>query len=92
MRFNKILLVNPPNPPGYVSNKDSMGGFGQLYPVGATFMPPLDLVYLAGYLDAKGIPVRVMECLGGRLDQEKALEQAANILSDSEGGGLVVCR
>lgn len=92
MRFNNILLVNPPNPPGYVSNKDSMGGFGQLFPPGATFMPPLDLVYLASYLDAKGIPIQVLECLGGRLDQDKALEQAASMLADPGESGLVLMR
>jgi anaerobic magnesium-protoporphyrin IX monomethyl ester cyclase len=92
MRFNKVLLVNPPNPPGYVSNKDSMGGFGQLFPPGATFMPPLDLVYLASYLDANGIAVQILECLGGRLDHKKALEQAVNILSGPEEAGLVLMR
>jgi anaerobic magnesium-protoporphyrin IX monomethyl ester cyclase len=92
MQFKKILLVNPPNPPGYVSNKDSMGGFGQLFPTGATFMPPLDLVYLASFLDAKGIPVQVLECLGGRLDQDKALDQAVNKLADAGEGGLIFLR
>ena len=28
--FSKVVVVNPPNPPKYISNKDSMGGFGQL--------------------------------------------------------------
>jgi len=90
MRFNKILLVNPPNPPGYVSNKDSMGGFGQLFPLGATFMPPLDLVYLASYLDSKEIPIQIMECLGGRLEREKALERTVNILSDGDVGLIII--
>lgn len=92
MRFNNILLVNPPNPPGYVSNKDSMGGFGQLYPVGATFMPPLDMVYLAGHLDAKKIPVKVMESLGERLDHPKALERAEKVLGESGGESLMIVR
>ncbi|MCC6500695.1 MAG: radical SAM protein [Anaerolineales bacterium] len=92
MQFDKILLVNPPNPPGYVSNKDSMGGFGQLYPPGATFMPPVDLVYLAGHLEAKGIPVQVMECLGERLDQGKAVEKAGQLLDESRGSALLVVR
>ena len=33
------ILLNPPNPPGYVSNKDSMGGFGQLFHEGAPPFP-----------------------------------------------------
>ena len=90
MRFKKILLVNPPNPPGFVSNKDSMGGFGQLFPTGATFMPPLDLVYLASHLDAHSIPVDVLECLGERLEREKALERAASILADGQDGVAII--
>jgi radical SAM superfamily enzyme YgiQ (UPF0313 family) len=55
------ILVNPPNPPRYVSNKDSMGGFGQLYPEGAPPFPPLDLPYLAAVLTAHGRDVRILE-------------------------------
>lgn len=90
MRFDKVLLVNPPNPPGYVSNKDSMGGFGQLFPPGATFMPPLDLVYLASVLEAKGIPIQVLECLGGRLNREQAVEQAVEMLAGAKSGLVLV--
>ena len=54
MRFRRAIIVNPPHPPGYVSNKDSMGGFGQLFPRGAPPFPPLDLPYLAGYLLREG--------------------------------------
>ncbi len=55
------VLVNPPSPPGYVSNKDSMGGFGQLYPAGATHFPPLDLPYLAAVVTEAGEQVEIME-------------------------------
>src|SRR5215467_11576735 len=90
MQFDKILLINPPSPPGYVSNKDSMGGFGQLYPLGATFLPPLDLVYLASYLAEREAPLEVFECLGLELTREQLIEKIA-----STGGverGLVVVR
>ena len=66
MRFNRAILVNPPNPPGYTSNKDSMGGFGQLYPRGAPPFPPLDLPYLAAYLLREAC----------RADNERSQEQA----------------
>jgi radical SAM superfamily enzyme YgiQ (UPF0313 family) len=56
-----VFLVNPPNPPGYVSNKDSMGGFGQLYPEAASPFPPIDLPYLAAWLLEHGIAVTVFE-------------------------------
>lgn len=61
MRFNKVIILNPPNPSGFVSNKDSMGGFGQLYPAGARPFPPLDIPYLAGFLISKGIACEVIE-------------------------------
>lgn len=60
-----ITIVNPPNPPNAVSNKDTMGGLGQLYPSGAKHsLPPLDIPYTAALLRSKGVPVEVIECLG----------------------------
>jgi anaerobic magnesium-protoporphyrin IX monomethyl ester cyclase len=64
-----ILLINPPNPPGTVSNKDMMGGFGQLYPAGIPVkVPPLDLVYSAAVLKTSNIDLEVIDCLGLELD------------------------
>jgi len=76
--FHKIIVINPPSPPGYVSNKDSMGGFGQLFPLGATLFPPLDLVYLASFLAENGISVEILECLGHELTQEALIEKLAS--------------
>ncbi len=56
-----VFIVNPPNPAGHVSNKDSMGGFGQLYSVGAAPFPALDMPYLAATLTDAKIPVSVFE-------------------------------
>ena len=56
-----VFIVNPPNPVGHVSNKDSMGGFGQLYPVGAAPFPALDMPYLAATLTDASIPMKVFE-------------------------------
>ena len=51
-----LLILNPPNPPGAVSNKDTMGGLGQLYPAGAPCpFPPIDLPYAAGVLRTRGV-------------------------------------
>src|SRR5215210_820152 len=66
MRYVKTVIVNPPNPSGFVSNKDSMGGFGQLYPKGAPPFPPLDIPYLAAFLLERRLEVSVIE--GGALD------------------------
>ncbi len=83
------FLVNPPHPAGHVSNKDSMGGFGQLYPAGAAPFPPLDMPYLAATLAAASLPVRVFECggLGWSLDE---LCGAIDASPDSHAALLVV--
>ncbi len=86
-RFDRVFVVNPPSPPGYVSNKDSMGGFGQLFPVGATLFPPLDLVYLASYLAEKGTPVEILECLALELDAGRLAAKIA-----AGGASLVFVR
>ncbi len=60
-----IALVNPPNPPHAVSNKDTMGGLGQLYQSGAKHsMSPLDMAYTAAVLRRNNVPVDVIDCLG----------------------------
>lgn len=60
-RFARAVITNPPSPTGYTSNKDSMGGFGQLYPAGAPPAPPLDLPYLAAYLRTAGVALTVID-------------------------------
>jgi len=60
-----ICLINPPNPPGTVSNKDTMGGFGQLYSADSPIkMPPIDLAYIAALLKKEEVEFKVFECLG----------------------------
>lgn len=92
MEFQKAFVINPPNPPGYISNKDSMGGFGHLFPIGATYMPPLDLIYLASYLDARDVPLQVVECLGEELDQGKLLRKIGEALPGPDSRALLVAR
>jgi anaerobic magnesium-protoporphyrin IX monomethyl ester cyclase len=75
VRFESVLVTNFPSPPGYVANKDSMGGFGQLFPVGAPIFPPLDLVYLASCLADRGVQVEVLESLGLELGREQLLDR-----------------
>jgi anaerobic magnesium-protoporphyrin IX monomethyl ester cyclase len=75
MRFLRAVIINPPNPVGYMSNKDSMGGFGQLYPAGAPPFPPLDLAYLAGCLSDKGYSVVAIDCAASNLDVDALLQR-----------------
>src|SRR5260370_825980 len=81
---------NPRAPPGYVSNKDSMGGFGQLYPRGAPPAPPLDLPYLAAYLLREDFDVDVIEA--GALDLSCAQTCEAIDTKGAGDGTLVVIR
>jgi anaerobic magnesium-protoporphyrin IX monomethyl ester cyclase len=85
----QAFLVNPPNPAGHMSNKDSMGGFGQLYAVGSAPFPPLDMPYLAASLTSASLPVRVFECgaLGWSLDE---LCGAVEATPDSHAALVVV--
>lgn len=93
MGFSKVIIVNPPSPPGYMANKDSMGGFGQMFPAGVSMLPALDIPYLAGYLDAKGVSVEVVEALGLELSAEafvKHVAACADVLNGARA--LVVVR
>lgn len=84
MHYDKVIVVNPPSPTGYVSNKDSMGGFGQLFPVGATMFPPLDLIYLASYLSENQVPVELLECLALELTREGLIQKVVAITQSSQ--------
>ena len=78
-----IVLVNPPSPPGTISNKDTMGGFGQLYPIGSlSKMPPLDIPYAAAVLRQRSIPSAVVDCLGSDLDSDLFLDRIAQLHPD----------
>ena len=78
-----IAVVNPPNPLETVSNKDTMGGFGQLYPAGApSRMPPLDIPHAAAVLRQRSIPMEVVECLGSGLDQDQFISRIEQLQPD----------
>lgn len=90
MRFKKICIVNPPSPPGYVSNKDSMGGFGQLFPIGAPPFPPLDMVYLASYLAEEKVAVDIFECLGLYLTREGLVERINSLCESGDNEPVLI--
>jgi hypothetical protein len=69
-----------------------MGGFGQLFPAGATILPPLDLPYLAGYLAAENVGVSVLECLGLGMGTEDLTRRVAAMADETSGRALVAMR
>lgn len=73
-----ITLINPPNPPTGVSNKDMMGGFGQLYLKDKTEpckVAPIDIPYIASILRENGFQINIIDCLGMNYGPKKLLEK-----------------
>ena len=71
--FDRVVVVNPPSPPGYVANRESHGGYGQLYPFGAPIPISLDFAYLVGYLSEHSIPLDVLEAQGLHLGSDQVV-------------------
>src|SRR4051794_21231176 len=91
-RYDKVIVLNAPSPPGFMAHKDSMGGFGQLFPEGATPFPPLDLVYLGSYLIDRGIDTEILESLAFELDRASLIERIGEALPSGGAGSLLVVR
>jgi hypothetical protein len=89
MSFRQAIIVNPPHPAGYVSNKDSMGGFGQLYPLGAPSFPPVDVPYLAAFLLERGFQVEVVESGALHLTTDELADAIARVSAGSDSLLLV---
>jgi anaerobic magnesium-protoporphyrin IX monomethyl ester cyclase len=90
MKPSSVFLLNPPNPAGHVSNKDSMGGFGQLYYKGAPAFPALDMPYLAATLTQAEIGVQVFEASALHWSVDRLCEEIT--ATSSAGSALVVVR
>jgi anaerobic magnesium-protoporphyrin IX monomethyl ester cyclase len=81
-RIEKVVVVNPPSPPGYVANRDSQGGHGQLYPIGATIPIALDIPYLLAYLAERSISIEALEAQGLEIDGETLAKRVAEIAEE----------
>src|SRR5438128_3248862 len=90
MRFKRVIVINPPSPPGYVANRESHGGYGQLYPVGTTNFPPLDVPYLAGYLHEKQIPLEVLDGQGHSLGPEELATRVQMLANENRSEKILV--
>src|SRR5258707_5387752 len=82
VRFKTVVIVNPPSPRGYVANRASMGGYGQLDRIGAPILPTLDVPYLVGYLESKNVPFEVLEAQGLGLSREQLAAQVTRVAGD----------
>src|SRR5438552_17236111 len=89
-RFQKVLVINPPSPPGYVANRDSQGRYGQLYPLGATIPIALDMPYLLAYLAEQGVSVESIEAQGLDLDCLQVAARIAELAGKAEPDNILV--
>lgn len=58
-----ILIINPPSPPGVTSNKDTMGGIGQVYQGNVSSLTPLDILFEASILQEHSQAFKLYDCL-----------------------------
>lgn len=78
-----IIIINPPNPPDRVSNKEMMGGFGQCYPAACDVkIPPIDIPYTAAVLRENKIETAVIDCLGSALSLEGLIAKLRGCRAD----------
>ena len=75
----RITIVNPPSPPKSISNRDTMGGFGQLYSrlFGRSIIPVIDIAYVAAVLRRKAFDVNVMDAVALDLNSEELVAALA---------------
>jgi len=70
----KVVLVNPPSPPGATANREGAAGMGVLLPQeGGFFYPPQTVAYAASVLREEGFEVKAADAVGEGLAQEATL-------------------
>lgn len=73
----RLQLVNPPEVPGFSSDRDKAGGLGTMLPLGRyptlPNVPPLDLMYAAAIAERLGVSVEIIDALGERLSSSQVL-------------------
>ena len=73
----RILLVDPPKPRWWL--------------LADTVMPPIGLAYIAGYLRARGLWVRILDCTALRWDWGRLREAISRLEPDVVGVGGPTC-
>lgn len=74
-----FVLINPPSPEGKISNKDMMGGFGQLYNKSQNQdeakIPSIDLAYICGESKKNNLNFFVIDGLVQQISNEEIIEE-----------------
>lgn len=74
----RVHLINPPEVPGYISDRDKAGGLGTMFPINRryryrAFTPPLDLMYTAAVAERSGAEVAITDACAERLKRTALL-------------------
>lgn len=74
----RVHLINPPEIPGYISDRDKAGGLGTMFPINwryqyRAFTPPMDLMYAAAVAEKSGAAVAVTDACAERLKRTALL-------------------
>jgi radical SAM superfamily enzyme YgiQ (UPF0313 family) len=79
--MDKIILVQPSDPPGMRILRDHMGRFG-VKSFKYDLLPPLDLAYSASLLEKNGFEVEILDCAASGLKKSKAIKKILKKSSD----------
>lgn len=79
----KLTLINPPELPGYVSDRDKAGGIGVAKPVGmrawkSRYLPPtpaMDLLYAAALAERDNVPLAFVDAIAKRWDADRVVRE-----------------
>jgi len=78
--MTRILLLNPPSPPGTTINREGAGGLGNRYAeAGAFLYPPQTLATCAAVLRAAGAPPAFLDATAEGLTEAETLARVAGI-------------
>lgn len=75
-----LLLVNPPEIAGHISDRDKAGGLATMFPVNRryryrAFNPPMDLLYTAGMAQREGATVAIADLLAERIGVDGLIDR-----------------
>lgn len=81
----RVHLINPPEIPGYISDRDKAGGLGTMFPINRryryrAFTPPMDLMYAAAVAEKTGAEVSITDACAEKIKRTALLlklDQAA---------------
>ncbi len=86
----RIHLINPPETPTFLSDRDKAGGLGVMFPLNSRYRyqaltPPLDFLYAGAVAEALGMQVKLWDASAEGLDKQALLQRLAKANPDRIG-------